>query len=100
MLIQQTSDIKPSEITSKADYLSRRKFISLTSSKVLSLYILHASLVKSGDVMAAEKIENFIKNTDSPNTRLLLAIIILLNLVWTKKTRRPIRVIFSLHPGR
>ncbi len=64
MLIQQTSDIKTSKITSKADYLSRRKFISLTSSKVLSLYILHASLVKSGDVMAAEKIENFIKNTD------------------------------------
>jgi sulfoxide reductase catalytic subunit YedY len=64
MLIKQAMDIKPSEITPAKDYLSRRKFISSYSSKLLSLYILKAGLLKSGNVAAAEKIENFIKNID------------------------------------
>lgn len=64
MLIRQAENIKPSEITSKEDYLSRRKFLTSSSSTILSLYILHASLLKSGNVYAAEKIENVIKNID------------------------------------
>lgn len=64
MLIRQAKNIIPSEITSKEDYLSRRKFLASSSSTILSLYILHASLLKSGNVYAAEKIEAVIKNMD------------------------------------
>ena len=60
MLIKKPSDIRSSEITSKADYLSRRKFISNTAKTGIAGTLLNTSLLlPSMSAHAGEKLTNF-----------------------------------------
>ncbi len=66
MLIKKPSDIRSSEITSKADYLSRRKFISTTAITGIAGTLLNTSLLlPSMSVHAGEKLTNFKKSSFS-----------------------------------
>ena len=63
MLIKKPADIKPSEITSKSDYLSRRKFISNTINVGIAGAAVNAGLLLGPTTtQAAIKLPNVIKS--------------------------------------
>lgn len=63
MLIKVASDIKPSEITSKSDYLSRRKFIRHSVGAGLAGAVVNSGLLfHSSDAQAGVKLENISKS--------------------------------------
>jgi len=62
MLIKQPDDIKPSEITSKSDYLNRRAFMRNTGLLLGGAWV-GAELLGSDAVMAATKKLEFMKKT-------------------------------------
>ncbi|HEU4343820.1 MAG TPA: protein-methionine-sulfoxide reductase catalytic subunit MsrP [Candidatus Binatia bacterium] len=66
MLIKRPSDIKSSEITPKALYLSRRRFILTASAAALGGF----STLLSDDASAAEKLGNIGKSPFSTNEKL------------------------------
>lgn len=60
MLIRHPSDIKPSEITSQSDYLSRRKFIQ--GSIGAGLAVTNGSLLHSAYAQSGTKLQGVIKS--------------------------------------
>lgn len=62
MLIKKPVDINPSEITSKSDYLSRRRFISTTINAGLLSRVTGTGLLSTGNVPAAP-LEHVTKNS-------------------------------------
>ena len=63
MLIKKPADIKPSEITSKSDYLSRRKFMRNTLHAGMAGAVVSSGLLfSSSHTLAAAKLQNVIKS--------------------------------------
>jgi sulfoxide reductase catalytic subunit YedY len=62
MLIKHPSDIKPSEITSKSDYLSRRKFIRQSINAGLTGAALNSGLITSSGTAQAAALEGIKKS--------------------------------------
>ena len=62
MLIKKPSDIKPSEITSKSDYLSRRKFIRQSINAGLTGVAFNAGLISSSGTARAAALEGIKKS--------------------------------------
>ena len=63
MLIKTANDIKPSEITSKSDYLSRRKFIQQTvGTGIAGASLGSGLLLQSSGAQAGVKLENINKS--------------------------------------
>ena len=63
MLIKRPAEIKPSEITKKSDFLSRRKFIKSTvHAGVAGAAINNGLLLPIAQVQAAAKLQNIVKS--------------------------------------
>lgn len=73
MLIKKPSDIRPSEITGKSLYLSRRRFLQDTSALGMAAPILSAASIGllPGEVQSALRFENIVRSpfsSDEPQT--------------------------------